>query len=62
MVMMMMMMMMMTRKLYDFFFSFTIGITKARDRVLVFKRPKFVYCWLGRAIITPWGSYLAKAL
>ena len=48
--------MILTRKLCDFFeFFFTIRRTLARDRVLVFKRPKFVYSWAGRAIITPWG-------
>ena len=29
-----------------FILVFTIRRTLARDRVLVFKRPKFVYCWL----------------
>ena len=36
----------------------TIGRSQGRDRVVVLKRPKFVYCWLGRVIITPcFGFY-----
>ena len=27
--------------------------SQARDRVVVFKRPKFVYRWFGRVITTP---------
>ena len=32
---------------------FTISRSQARDRVVVFKRPKFVYRWFGRVITTP---------